>query len=328
MESRDCDKSSRFYIGNMLFDDNQKKNYDYMLRIVSNNKRDIEVLIDDNHRNGILQIGNIRALRTNYLYFNRFGSKSYEISNFIHSFDLRIQWGDIIKKFKDVYVNVDKLDWPTTKLRPYLLLYSMIFNLLKVMMLRLTWKQFLYIKHQDAILIVDLTDQWLLSLQEFTSFLALEKDYVIESVIESISIHIKNYPLNNDGTVDLIKLPTYQNQFTDKLINNISNIISTLCDLLGCTIVENWNTEEVLQISNQVTFYSDRILHNKSIDETTESDEITDSNYINNSISVLDCVQQDFGRYLSYLFKRVNFNIIRSFIEYLETLNTYNLFDE
>ncbi|XP_050534380.1 uncharacterized protein LOC126901721 isoform X1 [Daktulosphaira vitifoliae] len=328
LESKNCDKTSRFYINNLVFNYTQNYNYDYLVTFHKKLLYDIDILIETNNSNGTLVFTNTKVFQKYYLYLNRFGVHTFTVLKLINSFNLRIHWGDITTKLADIYNNANKFDWPIKNFRSCLLLYSTSFNLFKVIMLRLTWKQFLYIQHQNASLIENLTKQWLLSLKNFASFLALEKDVAIKSIIESISLHIKSYPLNNNGTVDLNKLSTYQQDYTDKLVDYISYIISILCEGLGCTIVENWNTEEVLQISNQVTFYSDRILHNKSIDETTESDEITDSNYINNSISVLDCVQQDFGRYLSYLFKRVNFNIIRSFIEYLETLNTYNLFDE
>ncbi|XP_050534402.1 uncharacterized protein LOC126901729 [Daktulosphaira vitifoliae] len=257
LESKTCDTNSQFHMTNIGLDYTLNFNFDYILSFILKNKDDIEKLIDNNNDNGKLVYGNPIVFSRIYLYLKRFGRSTTNAIKLINSFNLRIQWGDITVKLKDVYNNANKLDWPTTNLRSCLLFYSTIFDFFKVIMLRLTWKQFLFIKNQDASLIETLMNQWLMSLKNFVKFLALESDTVTKAVIESISKHIENYPLKNDGNIDFIKLPIYQKKYTEKFVNYISNIISVLCEGLGCKIVENWNTEEVLQTSNRTNIFLD-----------------------------------------------------------------------
>ncbi|XP_050534379.1 uncharacterized protein LOC126901720 [Daktulosphaira vitifoliae] len=314
-ESKNCPQNSRFYFDIMGFNLSQGDNYDYILSCIMRNIHDIENLIDNNNNTKTLEFGNFKVFGRYYLYFKRLGRTDQVVFKFINSFNLRIKWVENIdEKFKKAYDNANILDWSNKKFRSCLLYYSMVFDLFKVIMLRLTWKQFLYIELQGASLIVNLTDQWLMTLQNFAKYLALGEDYVIKNIIDSIFQHIHNYPSENEYLI-----LTYQKLYTKHLINYISNNISNLCEGLDCTIVENWDSEEILQTSNQINFYLD---HNVPLSDQVLEEIQHDWKkklYLNETIS--------FGDYLHFLYDDVDFNVIRSFIDYIETLNSYSLFD-
>ncbi|XP_050537940.1 uncharacterized protein LOC126903643 isoform X2 [Daktulosphaira vitifoliae] len=208
---------------------------------------------------------------------------NYKMNNLMYEYNVQVIWGGIKRstmlQFRENYENAHRIDWGKNKLNGIQIYYESVFSFLKVIMLRLTWKHFLYVnKQQNKSIKECLVDKWIAILIEFGKYLHLKEDdfvYKVKNTIET------------------------QRDVDDYLLKSYLN---TLCLDLGCNALKEMKLDGKELISKNSIEY--QTVHSETELETV--------NYYS-----LGAAKQ-FIFNMKFLFLDRDFNVIKSLIDFAD----------
>ncbi|XP_050537941.1 uncharacterized protein LOC126903643 isoform X5 [Daktulosphaira vitifoliae] len=208
---------------------------------------------------------------------------NYKMNNLMYEYNVQVIWGGIKRstmlQFRENYENAHRIDWGKNKLNGIQIYYESVFSFLKVIMLRLTWKHFLYVnKQQNKSIKECLVDKWIAILIEFGKYLHLKEDdfvYKVKNTIET------------------------QRDVDDYLLKSYLN---TLCLDLGCNALKEMKLD-----GKEYSFKN-----SKQIQTVHNETELETVNYY--SLGAAEHFIIDIKK----LFEDQDFNVIKSLIDFAD----------
>ncbi|XP_050535860.1 uncharacterized protein LOC126902526 [Daktulosphaira vitifoliae] len=145
----------------------------------------------------------------------------------------QVEWPNMVAKFNELYNSAHTLNWSADNLQFIKFYLESVFEFLKIIMLRLTWKHFLYVQFQKSCFIEFFITQWILLINEFSTTLCLKDDVILE-LHDLMNHYANNIPKHNDGSIDEEQLPSYKEYHTNKLISFLTAKLNKACKYFGC----------------------------------------------------------------------------------------------
>ncbi|XP_050531133.1 uncharacterized protein LOC126899911 isoform X2 [Daktulosphaira vitifoliae] len=152
--------------------------------IINCMKKEIRIMNKFIFKNIDLSITDYEKFTVNNILIHNIGDNAFKTNILMTSFNVQVNWDvtndSFIQKLQEKYENAHNIDWKNNQLRNIKIYYDSVFSFFKVIMLRLTWKHFLYVKKQEnESTKKDLIDCWLVIISDFVTFFDLkDHDYV------------------------------------------------------------------------------------------------------------------------------------------------------
>ncbi|XP_050537938.1 uncharacterized protein LOC126903643 isoform X1 [Daktulosphaira vitifoliae] len=226
---------------------------------------------------------NCRKFAKKNIFIRNISDDQNYMNFLMNGYNVQVNWGGIERstmlQLRENYENAHRIDWGTNKLNGIQIYYESVFSFLKVIMLRLTWKHFLYVNKQKNKFIKEcLVDKWIAILIEFGKYLHLKEDdfvYKVKNTIET------------------------QRDVDDYLLKSYLN---TLCLDLGCNALKEMKLD-----GKEYSFKN-----SKQIQTVHNETELETVNYY--SLGAAEHFIIDIKK----LFEDQDFNVIKSLIDFAD----------
>ncbi|XP_050437184.1 uncharacterized protein LOC126843602 [Adelges cooleyi] len=225
-----------------------------------------------------------KALKSRQLFLNNLGVNVNIISMLFNSYGVKVIWYDTIELLQQDWLYAHwKLYSPTNGLFSIKKYYSGIFSLFKGIMYRLTWKHLLYVNELTGQRQEDCLQKWHDLLVEFQQLLRLQDDPDLVNLLVAI---------DRLGSKDVA---------VNDVINQLRDNLSMVNAYLQC-IATNRMTLEPEEFPSSVNLGTPDLA-------------AIDCNTLKNA--------QAFFVDLKYFFKKVDFDVIRSIVTYIDDEDTW-----
>lgn len=258
------------------------------------------------------------------MIIDQIGLETQRFQELMNDYNVQVVWDDVenyICGLRDNIINIEI--WSTDNFQSFKLYYRAVFNFLSVIVLRLTWKHFLYIKHQNISNVVKYTKAWLSVIQNFGNLLYIDNVPAIKPIAESIERAVSSFP---QETI-LSKIPFISNIFSysalgsesalnqlrdsypDSLIREIRQILTPICEDISCTLVDDFKLDglESSKSVNMNAQINKPKIHDPASSETIRFHSLANAN--------------NFIDQLKKHFSVLDFRAIASFISYINELS-------
>ncbi|XP_050538649.1 uncharacterized protein LOC126904051 isoform X1 [Daktulosphaira vitifoliae] len=308
--NNNCRKDSIYH---KIYDKDFKdfKSYKGYTISINQNCHKMEFMVDRNNIYTKLKLDNIDMFNSHNILLRKLGNNSETIKNLQHTFNVRVMWGKSDSKIVHYYNKLHELTWNEDHLLPFKVYYTSIFDFLQIIMLRLTRKHFMYLMHQKVEYIQDFTIRWLEILEEFVTILHPENVLYIFTIKSNIEYFVRDFP-KIGNSVDLDNLTFYFNNFTNKLIHQLDMFAFELCKDLEC------NANTPIELNGKELFTINQNDQRRFMQHNLKSNTTVEVFSIENT--------KEYIKFIKTIFNGFDFNIIRSFMNYIDEISQYKLF--
>ncbi|XP_050537937.1 uncharacterized protein LOC126903642 isoform X2 [Daktulosphaira vitifoliae] len=246
-------------------------------------KKEISIINNFILKNTDLPAVNYEKFTVNNILIQNIGDNAFRTNLLMNSFNVQVDWNvtkkSVLQKLQEKYEKANNIDWRKNQLSSIQKYYDLVFSFFKVIILRLTWKHFLYVKKQENESTKEvLIEKWVEILNDFVTF-----------------FHLKD----NDFVYELKKTIGNQRDVDDHLLKSY---LKTLCLDLGCNAVK-----EMVLDGKELAFTKHEIyipVHNEIELDTVEFYSLG--------------VARKFICSIQKVFVDSDFNVVKSFIDYAE----------
>ncbi|XP_050536962.1 uncharacterized protein LOC126903060 [Daktulosphaira vitifoliae] len=234
-----CDRNNVFNIHILEFEHQNTESMTILDANMYNNIKYIQTFIKNRNSPKLLNSDNLQTFTKKGILMTRLSKHISCIVLFQYFYDVQVDWSyKMARNFKKMLKKANTLQWSGGNFKSIIDYYVVFFNFFKVIMLRLTWKHFLYLQHQNINVVEYLTKEWLLILNDFSQLTCIENDSDIVEITLSINEFISYIPKNRDGSVDEDEFPNYKEQCYLKLESELKIILTDICVPLECYAIE------------------------------------------------------------------------------------------
>ncbi|XP_050545647.1 uncharacterized protein LOC126907950 [Daktulosphaira vitifoliae] len=298
-----CPNGSEYDLSNFKFDHYITLNSQERKLFRENNIHHMIVLIENNI--------NLNKFPFNFkkfeLHWLPLKVNSNILSGLMNEYNIQVKWNNEEQFFRNClenYNNVAFLEkWSYNNLQSYKLYYTNIFHLLNVIMLRLTWKHFLYLNHQKLSNIVKFTQRWLEIMQDYSTFLYIENVSAIEPIMKSIEDAVDHFTNKTNQCA-----PSVLSMIGSNSTSNIKTKLKSLCNEINFTVSDEYELnglESSLLVRSSAS-------SNKSKQHNPTKSKIIKLHSLDNTY--------DFLNHVKKMFKGVDFRVVYSIISYIVKL--------
>ncbi|XP_050541387.1 uncharacterized protein LOC126905584 isoform X2 [Daktulosphaira vitifoliae] len=297
-DAKDCPEESEFFISDSTITEYiDKGGMDSLSSLQNEITKDVLKFINRNYNELPWSSLKLKIL-TKSILFMRNLMEPTTIERMMKTYNVQVSWGATRTNIDKFYEETNNLLWRSNKFHPHKIYFNAVFSFLKIIMLRLTWKHLLYLKHQQESNITFLLVKWIFILNNFSYTLHLKNDLVIDTVTQKLN----NYKEHNTNT----------NEYIEMLIRSIKLFLKSLCEGLGCDATSN----PILNGNESNPFNNDKF--------KSQPDHDINSFLTINYYSI--AYGHDFINYISYIFYEDSRDTIFAFINYIEEMTKFNPF--
>ncbi|XP_050543803.1 uncharacterized protein LOC126906909 isoform X2 [Daktulosphaira vitifoliae] len=298
-----CDTNNVFYSDTTDFDHLTKETYTILNSKMSKNIENIEKFIKESNRPELLFTENTEKFTKNSIFMKYFATNASAIIFFEYTHYVQVVWNvEMIKKFKIMFQTASLLNWSDGNFKNIKDFYVVIFNFFKVIILRLTWKHFLYLEFQNINIVEHFAKEWLLIMDNFLQLTCVDNDFDIVKIKTSIINFIKYIPKYTNGLVDKFEFSSYYREYYSRLLSDLKVILVDICEPLGCFAVR-----PMVLFGDELPDEADKPPHYPTEVKTVEHYSLLNARIFLNRI-ILNMKKNDFG-------------VIKSFINYIDKIS-------
>ncbi|XP_050538658.1 uncharacterized protein LOC126904051 isoform X2 [Daktulosphaira vitifoliae] len=305
-----CREGSIYHITYDNDFENSLKVKDYF-KLIVNNCIAMARMIHENCENNSLGYNNFSMFKKHNIYLRKIVLNSNTVQTLIFTYNAQVQWVKSDSKILYYYNKLHELTWNEDHLLSFKVYYTSVFDLLQIIMLRLTLKHFMYLMHQKVEYIQDFTIRWLEILEEFVTILHPENVLYIFTIKSNIEYFVRDFP-KIGNSVDLDNLTFYFNNFTNKLIHQLDMFAFELCKDLEC------NANTPIELNGKELFTINQNDQRRFMQHNLKSNTTVEVFSIENT--------KEYIKFIKTIFNGFDFNIIRSFMNYIDEISQYKLF--
>ncbi|XP_050538670.1 uncharacterized protein LOC126904062 [Daktulosphaira vitifoliae] len=300
-------------IYNMKYDENFENSLRLgsYFQLIKNNCFKMESLFFKYYINNNLKVEYIDKFNRYNIILKKLGIHSKAIHILQYTYNVQVMWGNSDSKLIDYYYKPHELTWYNDHLLPFKVYYTSIFDLLQIIMLRLTLKHFMYLMQQKVEYIEAYVIRWIEILEEFVSLLQSDNVSYISIIKSEIEDFAREFP-KIGNLVDLDNVAFYHNTFVMKLFNLSDKFLYKLCIDLEC------NANKPLKLNGKEQFTLNANDQRRLINHDIKSTKTVEVFSIENT--------EEFINQLKIFFDGIDFNVIRSFVNYIDEISQYKLF--
>ncbi|XP_050536961.1 uncharacterized protein LOC126903059 isoform X2 [Daktulosphaira vitifoliae] len=296
-----CDKSNEFNVDITNLNFKKITNIKSINLLLLKNSKTINKFIEIHNSPELILPERFERISKTKLFMRNAVTNQQGLQFLENEYNVQVNWS--INMNKDILVmfkRANSLDWSDGNFKSIKNYYVLFFNFFKVIMLRLTWKHFLYLQHQNINVVEYLAKEWLLILNNFSQLTCVENDSDIVKITSNINEFISYIPKNKNGSVDEDEFPNYKQQHYFKLESELKIILTDICIPLKCYAIA-----PIFLFGQEHPERANKPAHNPEKLETVDYYSLFNTRMFLKQINTL-------SEYTDY-------NLVRSFINYIDT---------
>ncbi|XP_050530618.1 uncharacterized protein LOC126899611 [Daktulosphaira vitifoliae] len=233
-DNKNCNKYNIIYTAGDNFKEYSNEDKHFLDSLLLKNYENMKNFITINQNQLVI---NYNRFSKPSIFIRSLGPLLVPMRHFKNDYYVYVTWNKE-KNIETAFIEAHVLNWSSDKLQSIKVYYKVFFNTLKIIMLRLTWKHFLYLQCQKFEFIQTLAKQWISKLHEFSQLTCVKNDDDIIRIIFHINSYIDVILKYKNGLNDMNNFLNYNKNFFTRLISDLHQILTELCLTADCFATE------------------------------------------------------------------------------------------